>query len=290
MSTLQKYTAAAGLRMALEDRLKQIAVMENLDIMRLRKQVAFDRFLARLFSQNGSDVFVLKGGYSLELRLHRARTTKDIDLAISDRTTLFEFTEESMRMLIQKHIEVDLGDFFNYSIGMAILDLENAPYGGYRFPVDCNMAGRRFTRFNIDVAAGDAWIEPHQRIELHHWLDFAGISSLAILAISPEQQFAEKYHSYSLPRQTINSRAKDLVDMVLLIENSKMNSILLRDAVNKTFQRRKTHDRPSELEDPPKSWAIQFARMTAECGIASDLEKAIDKVRKFCIIHSIFAL
>lgn len=276
--------------MALEDRLKQIALVENIDIMRLRKQVAFDRFLARLFSATDKDIFVLKGGYSLELLLRRARTTKDIDLAINDKTTLTEFTEESIRVLIQKHSEIDLGDFIEYSIGTAILDLENAPYGGYRFPVDCHMAGRRFTRFNIDVAAGDAWIKPHQTIELHHWLDFAGISSLAILAISPEQQFAEKYHSYSLPRQTINSRAKDLVDMVLLIENSKMNSILLRDAVNKTFQRRKTHDRPSELEDPPKSWAIQFARMTAECGIASDLEKAIDKVRKFCVVHSIFTL
>jgi hypothetical protein len=78
--------------------------------------------------------------------------------------------------------------------------------------------------------------------------------------------------------------------MVLLIENSKMNSILLRDAVKKTFQRRKTHETPSDLEDPPKSWASQFTRLTAECGIASDLEKALDKVRKFCIIHSIFAL
>jgi hypothetical protein len=70
--------------MALEDRLKQIALVENMDIMRLRKQVAFDRFLARLFSSTDKDIFVLKGGYSLELRLRRARTTKDIDLAIND--------------------------------------------------------------------------------------------------------------------------------------------------------------------------------------------------------------
>mgnify|MGYP000940663825 FL=1 len=56
---MQKYNTAAGLRMALEDRLKQIALVENMDIMRLRKQVAFDRFLARLFSATDKDIFVL---------------------------------------------------------------------------------------------------------------------------------------------------------------------------------------------------------------------------------------
>lgn len=288
MTAQQKYTTAAGLRMALEERLKQIARMENQDIMRLRNKVAFDRFLARLFSQEGLDVFALKGGYSLELRLRRARTTKDIDLAINDRKALIEISEESIRALIQKNLESDLGDFFNYSIGTAILDLENAPYGGYRFPVDCSMAGRRFTRFNIDVAVGDAWIEPHETINLHDWLEFAGISSPAILAISPEQQFAEKLHSYTLPRQTQNSRTKDLVDMHLLIENTKMHKDRLNNAVIKTFQKRRTHEIPSDLEEPPKSWEKQFTSMTAECGISSELNDAFEIVRKFCIAHSIF--
>ena len=83
MSTRQKYTTAAAFRMALEERMRKIARDENQDIMRLRKQVAFDRFLARLLGQGGSDVFILKRGYSLELRLNRARTTEDIDLAIN---------------------------------------------------------------------------------------------------------------------------------------------------------------------------------------------------------------
>jgi hypothetical protein len=37
--------------------------------------------------------------------------------------------------------------------------------------------------------------------------------------ISQEQQFAEKVHAYTLPRKTPNSRVKDLVDILLLIEN-----------------------------------------------------------------------
>jgi len=56
-------------------------IAENLDIQRLRRQVAFDRLLARLFHENNPP-WLLKGGYAMELRLKFARTTRDIDLAI----------------------------------------------------------------------------------------------------------------------------------------------------------------------------------------------------------------
>jgi uncharacterized membrane protein YciS (DUF1049 family) len=53
-------------------------------LQRLRRQVAFDRLLARLF-QAGQPLalpWVLKGGYAMELRIKAARTTKDIDLTM----------------------------------------------------------------------------------------------------------------------------------------------------------------------------------------------------------------
>ena len=47
--------------------------------------MAFDRLLARMFDANlpGRDGWVLKGGYALEMRFHRARATKDLDLLVS---------------------------------------------------------------------------------------------------------------------------------------------------------------------------------------------------------------
>lgn len=53
----------------------------KMDFQRLRKQVAFGRLLARLFAQSDSPFF-LKGGYAMELRLSRARTTRDIDVTL----------------------------------------------------------------------------------------------------------------------------------------------------------------------------------------------------------------
>ena len=77
-----KYPTAARFRQALETRLLQRALREGTDVNRLRAQVAFERFLARLFIV--SEDLVLKGGYALEIRLsERARTTLDLDLSAS---------------------------------------------------------------------------------------------------------------------------------------------------------------------------------------------------------------
>jgi hypothetical protein len=45
----KKYATAAAFRRALEDRLQDIARKESVDLQRLRRQVAFDWLLARLF-------------------------------------------------------------------------------------------------------------------------------------------------------------------------------------------------------------------------------------------------
>ena len=68
---------AGALRSALETRLLERSRRDAVDLHRLRRQVAFDRLLARLFdaSQPARDGWVLKGGYALEMRFHQALAT-----------------------------------------------------------------------------------------------------------------------------------------------------------------------------------------------------------------------
>jgi hypothetical protein len=66
MNSARRYASGPALRTALEERLKRISREEAVDLQRLRRQVAFDRFLARLFRSPSSD-WVLKGGYAMEL-------------------------------------------------------------------------------------------------------------------------------------------------------------------------------------------------------------------------------
>ena len=60
----KRYATAAAFRRALEDRLQDIAGKESVDLQRLRRQVAFDRLLARLFQagQPSALPWVLKVG------------------------------------------------------------------------------------------------------------------------------------------------------------------------------------------------------------------------------------
>ena len=86
MNEPKSYKTAGAFRTALEARLQARAREEDTDLQRLRRQVAFDRFLARMFSNGPIATYpwVLKGGYAMELRIHSARTTKDIDFTLND--------------------------------------------------------------------------------------------------------------------------------------------------------------------------------------------------------------
>ncbi len=76
-----RYASAGAFRRALETRLAAQARETGRSLVRLRKEVAFDRFLARMFAV-APDGWVLKGALALDYRFgDRARTTKDIDLA-----------------------------------------------------------------------------------------------------------------------------------------------------------------------------------------------------------------
>jgi hypothetical protein len=84
MAAQRQYATAGAFRAALETRLNERARRDAVDLHRLRRQVVFDRLLARLFdpSQPVRDGWVLKGGYALEMRFHMARSTKDLDLTV----------------------------------------------------------------------------------------------------------------------------------------------------------------------------------------------------------------
>ena len=115
------------------------------------------------------------------------------------------------------------------------------------------MDGRVFARFHVDIGVGDVLIDPTESIEGRDWLGFAGISSPTIWMIPQEQQFAEKLHTYTLPRQgTPNSRVRDLVDMVLLVRSGNLSRPKVLDALRQTFERRETHPMPSEISEPPR--------------------------------------
>jgi hypothetical protein len=273
----QRYQSASAFRTALEARLKNASVGEQRDLERLRRQVAFERLLARLFA-DADPPWLLKGGYAFELRLrqdqaHHARATKDIDLTVPIPARLGEDAGADpiivVRDRLQEAAERDLDDWFIIRIGEPVADLDAAPYGGARFPVEVVLAGRRFAHFHLDVGLGDAVIAPPDWLTGQETLDFAEIPAPRVAVMPIAQQFAEKIHAYSLPRdgRRENTRVKDLVDLMLLLKLGLLDTNITTQALEATFARRQTHAIPQMLPVPPASWRAPFAALAQECGL-----------------------
>ncbi len=276
------YATAGAFRRALEERLKNLSQAEQVDINRLRRQVAFDRLLARLFPDDGAP-WALKGGYALELRFKAARSTIDIDLTLQRVVATAEGGDavRTIREMLQAMTDVSFDDWFEYTIGPPTMDLTAAPYGGARYSVETRMDGRIFARFHLDAGIGDVVIQPLETVECHDWLGFAGIEKPRVWMISREQQFAEKVHAYTLPRSSPNSRVKDLVDMALLIADNQLDRRRVINALHLTFDRRGTHALPTNLSVPPPDWQTPFRALAEECGLQTDIAAVFDNMREF---------
>ena len=114
------------------------------------------------------------------------------------------------------------------------------------------------------------------------FLNFAGIKPAWVAMLPREQQFAEKVHAYTYPREILSSRTRDLVDMVLLIEHGLPEKELVRKALHATFERRKSHSLPARLQPPPDLWRGTYQEMADDCGVSKkNIEDAFSFVEAY---------
>lgn len=270
-----KYESGSAFRRALEHRLRTMSLQMDIPLVRLRKMVAFDRFLSRLFTY-GPDLWVVKGGFALQLRLGgKARTTKDIDLL-----GLAEMKE------IYPHLRtaglIDLGDWFTFEVSDADRS-ETDEAGGLRYGINTLLDGRTFERFHMDIGIGDPLLDPVEYLETPALLIFAGIDPTLVPCYPLTQQIAEKFHALTrLHGHTESSRVKDLVDLLLLAEMGELDSQSLRHAIRATFEDRQTHELPVKVPSPPRNWERTYQRLASEVGLAfTSLSDGVEALRQF---------
>jgi hypothetical protein len=254
------YKTPEAFKAAVDQRLRQL-VGSGPAITRRRQMLVFDRFLARIGEAFGEGA-VLKGGLVLEVRLERARTTRDIDLRLSGSpAALLERLQEAGRL--------NLGDFMTFEVRADARHPEIAgpgvQYEGQRFRAECRMAGGLYGQvFGVDVAFGDPILGAPERIVGDDFLAFAGIPAPEHLLYPVETHLAEKLHAYTLPRSTPSTRVKDLPDLALLGQAGPRDARRLREAIALTFEYRRTHPVPGLLPEPPGAWGPTYAVMAAE--------------------------
>lgn len=262
--TARVYSSPPAFKHALEQRLKT-ASKNGVDFARRRQLLVFERFLARVSAVFG-DAILLKGGLVLELRLERARTTKDIDLRVTG-------SPENVLATLQQAGRQDLGDFMTFEVGpdpeQPTIENDGMQYEGLRFRAECRLAGKIYgQRFGVDVAFGDPIFGEADIVTADNVLDFAGIAPPALRLYPIETHIAEKLHAYTMPRTRMNTRVKDLPDIALLAGIQSLQATRLRKALEQTFTHRATHPVPQALPDPPASWSTSYQQMAREDELA----------------------
>jgi Domain of unknown function (DUF1814). len=186
------YDNPESFRQALQARLRNVAADRGVSVQDLQLRFLMERLIARLFHEPAPP-WILKGGFAMELRYRpRARTTRDIDLTISDANEgQLDDRINEIREKVQEAAAIALGDHLNFRVGSARGELPGAPAGGARFPIDALIAGRTFGRFHLDVGFGDPISGDPEELIGDDLLAFAGIAPARALAIPKAQQFAE---------------------------------------------------------------------------------------------------
>lgn len=259
-----QYRSPAAFRQALEMRLRG-ASSNGADFIRRRQLLVFDRFLARVGQVLGEQA-TLKGGLVLEIRLERARTTRDVDLRLVGPT-------EQVLEQLQAAGRLELGDWMAFEVRVdnhhPDIQNEGMQYAGYRFRAECFIAGKGFgSAFGVDVAFGDPILGEPEEVTGDDVLGFAGVEPPRLRLYPVETHIAEKLHAYSLPRERINTRVKDLPDLALLATTRALEADALERAFQQTFTFRRTHALPELLPPPPQAWEAAYAQMAEEDGLA----------------------
>ena len=264
------FGSAAAFKASLEAHLRKHAEAAGVPFSTLQIKFVMERLLARLFHDE-SPPWLLKGGFAMDLRFRpQARTTKDIDLTFVLVADAPGPVSPEMREQLQAAADIDLGDYLSFRIGEPKKETTNAPKGGARYPCEAVLVGKTYAKFHIDLGIGDAVIGKPDPLKGDDLLDFAGIEPMVALAIPKAQQFAEKIHAYTFPwGDRINTRTKDLIDLVILIERGMPDPAAIRVAVAATFSVRGTHPLPTSLSAPPDAWKNEFALMAAEAKIST---------------------
>ena len=269
-----RYDSGGAFRRALEDRLRSKSLSDGTPLIRRRKMVAFERFLARLIHDQ-PHAWVLKGGLALQWRLgDRARTTQDLDLLLLGQ-------REDLHVRLVRAALLELGDWFRYLVHLPNRQ-PDPDAGGLRFSVQALLDGRPFETFHLDVGWGDPVVEPPEELVAPSLLEFADIEPLSMPCYPVTQHIAEKLHAYTRPRATReNSRVKDLVDIVLMAEMRSLSAEALLAALRATFQDRGTHSLPTALPDPPSGWTTPYRRMAAEVVLdATRIDAGLEVARR----------
>lgn len=225
---------------SVRQRLLNISKERKEDFGLILTRYALERFLFRLGESQHKKTFILKGALLfLTWNENTYRPTRDADLLGHGDNSL-----SHLKKVFQEICALSVPDdgIFYFSDTVEIIRLkEDQEYQGARVTFLSKLTEAKIP-MQIDVGFGDVISPAPREIKFPTLLEF---SPPKIRAYPPETVIAEKLQAMVL-LGIANSRMKDFYDIWLLSKQFPFEGTLLSQAIQKTFERRKT-PLPSEL-------------------------------------------
>lgn len=244
---------------------KERARLHDHWVQRLRRELAYRRFLARIFTAQ-PDQWVLKGGVALQFRLDPNRPSNDIDLAHLAHGADHAVALRQLRIAAMSN----LVDGFVFTIGEAspAQDEDRA----ITVLVTARIGSKEFTSFRVDMPPPRDDI-PNDTIVTS--VDALGVAALdempQLRLIALDQQIADKvcamFERYGAAKRP-SARSRDLGDLAMLAAQCSFDGDLVSASLRHEEQRRRSgllaHGLPERMElareqlaEWPRTWRKQ---------------------------------
>ncbi|HET7069311.1 MAG TPA: nucleotidyl transferase AbiEii/AbiGii toxin family protein [Nocardioides sp.] len=242
----------------------------------------------RAIDAAGRHLFLLKGGTLLQHRLPAtARTTKDVDGLIRGDLDQFIFA-------LDEALDEPWGPLTLRRGEVEVVNVPTKIIKPRRFDIILDMRGVTWRRIQFEVSPDEAGIsEEHETIEPPPLAGFGLPDPDALVGIAMRFQIAQKLHAVSDPHEppdSINDRARDVVDLLLLRDLAASTGspelAEIRQAAMAVFAARideaaqlglATRAWPPTLLAHPH-WTGDFARAAASGGVGLSLDAAVAEV------------
>lgn len=260
----------------------RLAEASGISESRIRRWIAFERFLARVPS-DGS--WLLKGSFAMELLFRPScRPAEDLDFTLPKAPRMQYNPPPDIISIAQR----DVNDGFRFESTPISETIEawqeGTTYGRGRAEVKCFVGNDELAAFHVDADFGDIPVlEPKELVPAANLLSFAGIEKPRPLIVPFETQFAEKIHAYTLPkRAAARNTLHDFADLVLLLERANPNDyflcnmepVTLAFAVDRTFRRRASHEFPHSFPKPDSSLEAEFNALSISMNMHTTMDVA----------------
>lgn len=242
----------------------------------------------RAIDADGRHLFLLKGGTLLQHRLNAtARTTKDVDGLI--RGDLDEFI-----VALDEALAKPWGPLTLRRADVEVVNVPTRVIKLRRFDIILELRGVTWRRIQFEVSPDEAGIsDHHEAIEPLPLSGFGLPDADALVGIAMRFQIAQKFHAVTDPHQppdSINDRARDVVDLLLLrdLVTATGSPTLpeIHDAAHAVFEARA--EEAEQLGRPVRTWpptvvghghwSDDYARAATSGGVELSLDEAVVEV------------